>query len=69
MTLSKFNYLHHEFELIKDFKQFFSCIKCGIIIYYGTISKKYYIYNPKTHSSKELLNITCEDNIIKNIIE
>ena len=67
-----FNYLNHDFiEYIgrhtgipQSEYTFYICNKCNIEIYYQSFSMIYYF-----HGEDDILKLTCDEMIIKNIIE
>lgn len=71
--LKMFKYLDHEFDsytLEVTVREYFQCILCNIVIFLNS-NNIYYIsvyYNNMKFSTKEL-KITCNEVIIKNIIE
>ncbi len=63
------NYKNHELIAISK-KDHFKCLKCGVNLYYSESNFnfiKYHFYGSNIGLSFKKL--TCEENIIKNIIE
>ena len=66
------NYLGHEVVLYtKHYKNGdYKCSKCGIVLYYNTNDRTYFIVNDSEDDEVgPMCNITCDEQIIKNIIE
>ena len=71
-------YLSHELVIFTKFfkKNDYKCIKCGIELFYEDNDKTFWIINNNGETSFELganidehCNISCNEFLIKNIIE
>lgn len=63
------NYLNHNFIEMKRNNDYI-CSKCKIMIwYYEGLKTQYWMLFNNTVSAGILLNLTCNEMIIKNIIE
>ncbi len=63
-------YLGHSFEFVKKihvYNELYKCINCGIIVYKDSDMQNS-LFGPDLHYSQKLI-ITCDEVIIKNIIE
>lgn len=58
------NYLNHTFIKNEPYRKY-HCVICGIAVYPGTYTDNIYC----VAKSFELLNITCEEQQIKNLLE
>lgn len=66
------NYLNHDLAGKNQFeKSYFYCIKCNSTIYYDSLLNANYLYKYYIliNNNWEELTLTCEEVIIKNIIE
>lgn len=67
------NYLGHTFIFYKVdltcYVDEFICEKCNIIVWCDNFTIKYYYIRPNYHWFSELLELTCDEHVIKNIIE
>lgn len=62
------NYLKHKLTRISDSKYIFTCEKCNSIIKYDIHSNIYYYLDTGDGHFYSLM-LTCDEMIIKNIIE
>ncbi len=63
------NYKNHKFELMKNCISTYKCLECGVFyMYFMDISPHYYICS-ENRLPTGLKNLSCEECMIKNIIE
>lgn len=71
-----FNRFHYGHDFIKytcfGFLNDYQCTKCKMVIEYYYFKNQYFIitvHGPNSYSNNETVNISCDEFIIKNIIE
>jgi hypothetical protein len=63
-------YLKHDFSIYKDSKFFYKCNVCNLIVWVSMDKCRFFIKEtPDDVQFNIKLNITCDEMIIKNIIE